>query len=251
MRFEQLATELAVGAGQLSLRSVKTRLYGGDFAGSFTIDATTEVPTAHLTGQATSLGLEPLLDALLGTGLMSGKGSFDIDLTGRGNTVGEAVQSAAGKLSLDLRDGQIEGVNLDRSLCTAFNAADKAGPPASAPDVTPYSELSGEATVSDGIASTPNLLARTAHFEGTGSGRLRLVDARVDYSLRLTLKSPIPIAGCDRINTQVGNSVPFTLTGSLPDVSIKPDLERYLRERARDEIRQRAGESLLRGLIDR
>jgi hypothetical protein len=92
-------------------------------------------------------------------------------------------------------------------------------------------------------------VARTEHFEGTGSGRLRLVDNRVDYNLRVKLTSAIPIAGCDKINTQVGNSFPFTLNGILGQAKPMPDLQQYIRDRARDAVRDRVGDAI-RGLFE-
>jgi uncharacterized protein involved in outer membrane biogenesis len=249
MRFEQLSTGLSVGAGRLALSSVRTQLYGGDFSGSFSVDASAATPTVHLTGAADNLSLGPLLMAMLGGSYLSGKGRFDLDLTGQGSTISETLQTAAGKLNFALHDGQIDSFNLDRAFCAAFNTADGLAPPASAPDVTRYSEMSGEATVSEGIASTPKLVARTEHFEGTGSGRLRLVDNRVDYNLRVKLTSAIPIAGCDKINTQVGNSFPFTLNGILGQAKPMPDLQQYIRDRARDAVRDRVGDAI-RGLFE-
>lgn len=251
MQFEQLTTKLSVGKGRLALSDVRTQLYGGGFSGGLSVDATVEQPTVHLTGAVDRVSIRPLLDAMLGGAHLSGTGDFDLDLTGRGATIGDALATAAGTMSVQLRDGAVDGFNLDRAFCAAFNAADGVAPPAAAPDRTPYTELSANATVSDGIASTPGLVAAAEHFEGTGSGTLRLQDQRVDYELRVTLKSPITIPGCDRINTQVGQSFPFTLNGVLPDVLPRPDIRQYIRDQARDSLRDEARQRIGDAIRDR
>jgi uncharacterized protein involved in outer membrane biogenesis len=249
MRFEQLATDLAVGGGRLALSSLRTRLYGGEFAGGMTVDAAAEIPTVQLTGRSTNLAVQPLLDAMFGQANVSGTAAFDLDLSGRGDTVSEALQTAAGSMNFELRDGQIDGFNLDWVFCSAFNGADRAAPPPRAPELTRFSAISAAATVSEGIANTPTLSARTEHFEGTGSGRMRLVDSRVDYNLRVALVSPVAIASCERLNSQVGKSFPFTYNGVLGEAVPKPDISQYLEDRARDAVRDRVGEAL-RGLLN-
>jgi len=249
MHFEQLATDLAVGGGRLALSSVRTRLYGGEFSGGLTVDAAAEIPTVQLTGKSSNLAIQPLLDAMFGQANVSGTAAFDLDLSGQGNTVSEALQTTAGRMNFDLRDGQIDGFNLDWVFCSAFNGADRAAPPPRAPDLTRFSAISAAATVSEGIANTPMLSARTEHFEGTGSGRMRLVDSRVDYNLRVALVSPVAIANCDRLNSQVGKSIPFTYNGVLGEAVPKPDVSQYLEDRARDAVRDRVGEAL-RGLLN-
>jgi AsmA protein len=54
MRFQQLATDLAIGDGRAALTSVRTQLYGGEFTGGVEIDTTGAIPALHLNGPAIS-----------------------------------------------------------------------------------------------------------------------------------------------------------------------------------------------------
>ena len=89
MRYTQFAANLAVGGGRASLSDVNTRLYGGEFTGSVEIDTEGALPTLRLTGNARNLALDPLLTAMLGDANISGTGSFDLNLTGTGATIGD------------------------------------------------------------------------------------------------------------------------------------------------------------------
>jgi AsmA protein len=251
LSLQDVSTELAVGDGRGRLDSVRARLYGGEFAGRMAVDASGEAKRTELAGALENVALAPLLTALLGDAHLSGTGSIELDLAGTGDTIGDAMQTAAGTMSIALRNGRIDGFNLERTLCAAFNAADRLPAPPSVPELTAYTEIGAAASVSNGIASTSNLSASTGKVAVTGSGTMRLADQHIDFDLRARLLDTIAIERCERINSQVGGSFPFTLEGTLPDVVPKPDLSEYLRDRVREGVRERVEESILDRLRER
>lgn len=245
LSFQNVSTPIVLGAGRAELAPARTELYGGEFEGGFNVDTTGELPSLGLSGQAIDLELEPFVAALAGESPISGTGSFDLDLTGRGETVTENLRSAAGRLSFALRDGTLEGFNLGRAFCAAFNAAERRPQPDdSAPEQTDYELIQGAATVSEGIAHSDDLLARTAFMDITGSGRLTLVDGQLNYDLESALTGPIEIRGCDEMSEMIGDSIPWTLRGTPTDAEIRPDFEEYLRQRIEDEAEDRLRERL-------
>jgi AsmA protein len=251
MRFRAVETTLKIGDGRASITPASARLYGGEFTGGLEVDATGEIPTMSLNGQATDLNLRPLIRSLLGESNLTGTGNFDLDLTGTGPTVTDVLRTAAGTMSFALRDGAISGFNLGRTLCAAYNLSQKLPQPADAPDQTDYQLIRAAATVSDGIASSPDVLARTAFMDVTGSGRLILVDQILDYDMDAKLTNSIGIARCDSMDPLIGDSIPFTIRGPVTDADIKPDFGQILENRVRDEIRDRAEDRLRNRLEDR
>ena len=253
MEFAQLAADVAFGNGRAALSSVQTQLYGGEFEGSLTIDATGESSEAHLTGNASEVEIQPLLEAILGSAYLSGTGTVALDLTGRGSTINEAMQTAAGSLNVELRDGEIEGVNLGYKLCEAVNSGRGLPAPANAPEVTAFSVIRGNATVSDGNASSSNLYAATGYLDLTGRGGIRLVDQWIDNQYRAAMTGPIPVAGCEDLNQTIANApipVNFTLTGRLPDIEVGIDISQLLQDWAQRELRNRAEEAVQEQLED-
>ena len=242
MSFQQVATDLAIGAGKAELTSASAKLYGGEFQGSLEVDSTGELPSMSLSGTAANLALAPLIEALAGDANFSGTGNFDLRLTGRGNTITENLRSAAGDMSFALRDGRIDGFNLGRTLCQAFNAHQGLPAPPKLPESTAYQLIRGSATVSEGIASTGDLLARAAFMDITGRGRLAFVDQRLDYKLESKLTQSLGIPGCESMDRMIGDSFPWTLGGTVTQAEIRPDFSKYLRQRVEDELRDRARE---------
>lgn len=254
MEFEQLSTDVAFGGGLAAINSVRTELYGGTFAGSLTIDATGESSVVHLTGDTRAVALEPLLTAMLGASHIRGTGDITLDLTGRGDTINRALETAAGSMSVSLRNGQLEGINLGFELCEEVNMRRGLPPPASAPDATSYSLIRASATVAEGIASSSDILATTGYLELTGRGGIRLVDQWLDNQFRARLTGPVPIMGCEDLNRTIANDpipVNFTLEGRLPDVDVGLDVSQLIQDWIRREARQRAQDEVRDAIINR
>jgi uncharacterized protein involved in outer membrane biogenesis len=253
MDFEQLATEVAFGDGGASLNSVRTQLYGGEFDGGLNIDATGEVAEVRLRGDLKDVQIRPLLEAMLGSANMSGTGNVGLDLTGRGNTINEALQSATGRLNVEFTNGEIQGVNLGRKLCQAVNSGRGLPAPAAAPNVTAYTAIRGSSVVSDGNASSSDLYATTGYLQLTGRGGVRLVDQWIDNQYRAEMTGPIPISGCEDLNRTIANDpipVNFTLQGRLPDIDVGVDISQLLQDWARREIRNQVRDAAADRLQD-
>ncbi len=251
LSFQNVLTPIVLGEGRAELTPARTDLYGGTFEGGLSVDSTGERPSLAVSGQAIGLELAPLLAARAGESNVSGTGSFDLSLKGSGETVTENLRNAEGNLSFALRDGTLEGFNLGRSICAAFNAIDALPPPDdSVPEQTNYELIQGAATVSEGIAHSDELLVRTAFMDITGAGRLGLAGGQLNYDFESELTGPIAIRGCEPMDDMVGGSIPWTLRGTLSDAEIRPDFEEYLRQRIEDEAADRLRERLEEELRD-
>ena len=245
LNFQNVVTPIVLGEGRAELTPARADLYRGVFAGGLSVDTTGTLPSLEITGQAIGLDLAPLLAARRGESSVSGTGSFDLSLKGSGETVTDNLRSAGGNLSFSLRDGTLEGFNLGRSICAAFNTVDGYPPPDdSVPDRTDYELIQGAATVSEGIAQSDELLVRTAFMDITGSGRLALASGQLNYEFESELTGPIEIRGCEQMRDMIGGSIPWTLRGTLSDAEIRPDFSEYLRQRIEDEAADRLRERL-------
>ncbi|HUF73624.1 MAG TPA: AsmA family protein [Gammaproteobacteria bacterium] len=254
MEFEQLSTDVAFGDGRAALSSVRTELYGGSFAGGLTIDATDAPSVVRLTGDLGDVAIEPLLTAMLGDASLSGTGNVDLDLAGSGETINDALASAAGQIGVAFTNGEIEGMNLGRRLCETVNSARGLPAPAGAPNATLYSVIRATATVSEGVASTSDIYAATGYLELTGRGGIRLVDQRIDTEHRASLTGSVPIAGCEDLNRTIANDpIPFnfTLKGSFPEIEVGLDISQLLQDWARREVRQGVRERVEDAILDR
>lgn len=251
MNFQNVATDIAVGSGRMILESARADLYGGDFEGAFRVDTTTEEPSLTLQGRARELDLEPLIRALTGDANFSGRADFDIDLTGYGATVTETLHTAAGEMGFSLRNGAIDGFNVEHKLCGYYNYLRQLPEPdQNQPERTPYQLIQGTAMVSNGIATSNDLLAEARNMQVRGTGRLSLPDQLADYAFEARFTGSVPIAGCGSMDRLIGLDFPLTLTGPVTDPTIEPDYSEILERWARDEIEDRVREELQDRLLD-
>jgi AsmA protein len=247
---DDVSTAIAVGNGEAHLTNAGAKLYGGRFDGSFDVKTAGAQPGLTLTGKAQSLDLGALIAALTrGPANVSGKGDFDLALTGSGATVIENVKTAGGRVAFSMKDGAIEGFNLGRTLCSVYNSLQKVPGPADQPKVTRYQVISGTADVANGVASSKDLLARAPFMDVTGNGKLGLATQRLDYSVEAKLTGKIDIAGCETMEGLIGESIPLTLRGTVTDPSISPDFSAIIQRRLKNEVKELLQERLLRGLL--
>lgn len=251
LEFQEVATSLEIGGGKAALDGARAKLYGGTFDGGIHVDATGQLPTMTLRGRAAGLALEPVIVALTGDANFSGTGSFDIDLTGRGATITDNLQSAAGSMAFTLENGAIDGFNLAHVLCRAYNVVQRLPAPPDQPARTAYQLIQANATVQGGVATSPEVLARAAFMDVTGSGQLQLAEQTLDYNLRAQLTNSIEIQNCESMDRLIGGSIPFTIKGTVTDAEIRPDFSQIIQERVRDELEDRLRESLQDRLLDR
>ncbi len=237
LALEGFSTAILVGDGIGRVEPIQARLYGGEIRGAVELDARPGGPILSLRGSADSINMEPLLTALYGDPVISGSGSFDLELTGIGTSMNDVLSTATGSMELDLGDGAIRGFNLDHALCDVYNRIQGYPRPASTTvDATPYRTLSGTAQVFDGIAQTGDLLADSTSITVSGAGRMDLVTGGIDYDLGAELTAGIPIPGCEPLDGVVGESIPLTVSGTLTEPQILPDFGELLRRGLQDGI---------------
>ena len=160
------------------------------------------------------------------------------------------VKTAAGNVSFALENGAIDGFNLGRTLCAVYNSTQKVAQPAKADDVTAFQTIRGTAKVTNGVAQSNDLLARTSFMDVTGKGNLGLAEQRLDYDLVAKLTGPIAIAGCESMRPLIGDSIPLTLRGTLAEPEIRPDFSEILRQRLREEAEKSITNRLQQRLQD-
>jgi AsmA protein len=240
MLFEDVGSRVVIGNGDATLENARARLYGGEFAGNFRVRAAGNEPGLALDGKASGLQLQPLIEALTGSAAnFSGTGNFELDLKGSGRTVIQNVQTAGGNVSFAMRDGAIQGFNLGRTLCAAYNTTQRVAGPPERPKQTEYLAIQGTATVAAGVATSRDLLVRTPFMDVTGSGTLGLVEQQLDYDFDAKLTGKIAIPNCETMEQFIGDALPFDIHGTVTSPTITPDFSKLIQRRVREEVQER------------
>jgi len=204
--------------GVVRLDPLEAALDGGRIDASAELDVTTDPPVLDLRPR---FELDSLSEALAPWGLgrfLSGSGALALQLTGRGVTPDAVLASLDGTGRYDLRDGAIEGLDLD-AMVDALVARDIAAAVGQGlGGRTRFREFAGPLSIDDGVVDLSGLTLLTEKLGVGGTLALDLDGLALDGQLRL--------AG-ERLER-----VPVRLSGTLTSPELTPDLGEALRDEA-------------------
>ncbi len=169
-------------------------------------------------GERTDVG--KLLEKAFGFNRLTGDGNIVVQAEGRGASVGAIIASLAGSGALEMRSGEVAGIDLARLLVRSTEGRPDTALILSLAGKTPFESMRANFAIKDGriepVGSTFVSARVTAMLEGAidlGAQRHQLV---------IVLKRRIDEPG------QPGEFYAFRLEGPLFSPSLKPDLKLLL-----------------------
>jgi AsmA protein len=135
------------------------------------------------------------------------------------------------------------------TICKLYNVTQQAPAPPDQPKLTAYEFMKGSATVKDGVASSNDMLARTAYMDINAHGTLGLVEQKLDYGVDAKLTNKIAIPNCNTLDRHVGLEIPFTIKGTVSEPDIKPDFSKLVQRAIREEAKDRVKDKILDRLL--
>ncbi|MBI5780839.1 MAG: AsmA family protein [Rhodocyclales bacterium] len=222
---------------------LETSLTGTAYDGSLRLDAGLDDLTGspHWQGEGRFEGVDVarLLTAVYGKSSLTGQGSVDFALRGRGLTAEEALRSAQGTLRAQVRDGAVQGVDVEQLLRDASAVLRGERPAGGGRGSTTFEELSGSGVLAGGVLRNDDLFGRTALFTVEGAGRVDLIHARLDYRLRLRLAATPQVQRDGPLAVLLGLPIPLEVSGPLAAPSYRVVTEELARDFAKEAIRRR------------
>ena len=117
------------------------------------------------------VALRPLLADALQFPWLEGSGKIYLELAGQGLTEHQIVESLNGKIEMASSDGAIIGLDIGKILRSLQRARLPSLTP-SPDEKTPFSELAGTFTVTNGVAKNQDLRLVSTHLQLSGEGSL-------------------------------------------------------------------------------
>jgi AsmA protein len=107
------------------------------------------------------------------------------------------------------------------------------------PEQTDFSELSGKATIVNGVVNNQSLLAKSPYLRLEGSGKAYLLEERLKYSVRPVIVNTPTGQGGEALADLVGIPIPVKIKGNWnnPDFSI--ELAKILEEQQKAKLKQK------------
>lgn len=257
IRFTGLKLGVTARDGDVRFAPVEASAYGGRFSGDIGIAAATDTPRITLQQSLSDVDFAPLFRDLFESNRVAGKGSFSAKLDARGGDTQALKKTLNGALDFGVRDGALEGADLWYEIRRARAVLRQQPVPArTGPERTPFKALSGTASVRNGVVDTRDLTMAMEYLRVGGTAAVDLPGNTVDSRLEVTVLK-IPAEGStDTADMQelVNARIPVRVTGSLDDMSVRPDVEGYLKNKVRERVeeeKEKVEEKLRETLQDR
>ncbi|MGZ2258929.1 AsmA family protein [Roseobacter sp. A03A-229] len=225
-----------LGATRALLRNENSRMvfelrevaaYGGGLTGEFVINNRAGLSVG---GQlaASAIQMQPLLADAAGLDRLTGQGDARLSFLGSGASVDAIMRSLSGDGSVQIGQGTILGIDLDRLMRSGDTS----------PGTTVFDSLGGTWTIAGGVLSNRDLLLQLSNYRASGEGVVGLGAQTLDYTV-----TPVAL----RANSGQGISIPVRFVGPWSDISIRPDVEAALKAEADakvDELEEKAKEKI-------
>jgi AsmA protein len=179
---------------------------------------------------------------------LSGHGELAFDLTTRGASTHALKAGLDGTARARFYDGALKGVNIGQLLRRADAALKGQPAPPPEPAQTDFTELSGSATIANGVIHNPDLDGKSPLLRVQGAGTIDLPKNGIDYGLTVTVVQTATGQGGKELANLRGVPIPLKISGSLSDPSYSVDLGKVVEERAKKEVEKRVGEELQKRL---
>ena len=233
---------LSAKNGLITLGPNQAKLYGGTYRGETVVDVRGKQPQLKMDEKLQQVQIGPLLKDMQLFDNYTGTGNIALKLTGQGFNAAQIKKSLNGTANLAFRDGKIEGVDLLKLIeqARALDAMRRGKPvdmKASQSDSTVFKSLTGNVTITNGVARNEDLVLDGANLRATGRGSADLASEVLDYRLKVTLAEDAQ---------RRGTTVPVLVSGSFADPKFRVDAGEMLKQEAGKQIEKQ----LQKGLED-
>jgi AsmA protein len=255
VKSSQVRLDVKAHNGLVNLSPLSANLYQGSMNGSLSVNAQA-TPSIAINQNLSGINIAPLLKDALNLDMLEGKGNVAVNLTMQGSTVSAMKKALNGKLSLNLADGALKGIDIDKKLSAAQAMLSKGSATtqtqsASKDEKTDFKECKATFKVNNGIAHNDDLSLKSQLIRISGAGDINIGDDNIDYVAKATLVKTQGDQGSITVPLRV--SGPFTdLKYTLDYGAMVGEVVKQKAEAKKEEIKSKVQEQLkgkLKGLF--
>ncbi len=251
IKVAQLRVDVKAKNGLVNVAPLSARLYQGGMDGKASVNAATN--SFAVNEKLTGVEIAPLLTDAVELDVAEGKGNIALDLTTQGNTVSGLKKALNGNAKVELANGAIKGINLNKlvqgiqslskSTSTQTLGVDKN-------EKTEFSEFKASFKIRNGVAHNDDLAVKSTVLRITGNGDIDIGHDNLNYNAKAIFAK-----------TEQGKTatLPVNVSGAFDDLKFKVDYGALLtdvakqkidekKEQVKEEAKGRMQEELKKGL---
>jgi len=242
--FTDIRLPLEVKESRAHLGPTQAKLLGGGYNGDIVLDARPARAVLTVNEHAKGIDIGALMKAGFETDRVVGRGDANAALTATGNTDAALFKTLSGKIDFNVKDGAVNGMDIWYEIRRAVALFKRQAAPQPSPGVpkTTFEALTGSAVLTNGVLRNDDLIADLTYLKAKGKGTLALESQAIDYRIVTEVyKLPADAAATGLADLKAAE-IPVTITGTLADMKIRPDVEGYLKARFKKEVDQKVDE---------
>jgi len=240
LRSRDVTMQLKAKEGVARVYPATAAMYEGNYKGDIKLDVRGKTPLISMNESFSGIQVGPLLKDMFGKDRLLGKADVSAQLTAKGQTPDEFKRTLNGKLAFAFTDGAVKGVNLVRIIRKGQALLKgKALPQANEPEQTDFSELSGSATVVNGVIQNNDLRAKSPLLRIDGKGKVSLPTETIDYVVTTKLVGSLEGQSGKELQSLRGIAIPVQISGTFSKPNIKPKLDSVIKDVAKQEIKKK------------
>ncbi|MFW1677363.1 AsmA family protein [Pontibacter sp. JAM-7] len=263
--------DLAVNArgGVINASKLNADMYKGQLRNSVQLDLRNAKPSLRVRKNISGIDMGSMLIALAQVDQLTGTLNAQADITTRGNSVYDFVNTATGSSSIKLSDGEIKGIDAAQSVCQAMNNVSSLGINSQEVDrSTPFANISATLPITNGVINSQDLTAQLDAMALNGRGLVNLPKQTLDYRLGFKVEKNLFKETCSFPNALENVEIPINCKGGFatppqkmckPDLSVITDaLKARVKEKAKAKVEEKLNKELenklgdkLKGLLGR
>ncbi len=197
-----LIVQTQVKAGVANISKLQAELLEGQLNAVVQLDARGNTPVYNATFSANGVKADsvvtPVLQDLLGETevSLSGAANLDLNMTSRGNSVKQLSENSNGKLSLNVGEARLNGVDAEyfvRKAVAGYLESKNQGSEWVKGQYLPKQTTAlqvarANAVIKKGIVSNNDLLLQASRYKISGAGKINIPDEQIDYRVVVDLQ---------------------------------------------------------------
>ena len=228
VKLAQLRVDVKARDGLVNIAPISARLYQGSINGKASVNANTY--SFAIDEKLAGVDTAPLLQDAAKLDVVEGRGNIVFDVTTQGNTVGNLKKALNGKASMDLANGAIKGINLEKLVQGMQNLSKDTRTQTLGVDKsekTPFSEFKASFKIHNGVAHNDDLAVKSTVLRATGKGDIDIGHDSVDYAAKVIFAK-----------TEQGKTatLPVNITGTFDNLKYKVDYGSLLADVAKQKL---------------
>lgn len=231
IKVAQLRVDVKAKNGLVNVAPFSAKLYQGSMDGKASVNAATN--SFAVNEKLTGVEIAPLLKDALDLDVAEGRGNIALDLTTQGNTVSGLKKALNGNAKVELANGAIKGINLNKlvqgiqslskSTSTQTLGVDKN-------EKTDFSEFKASFKVKNGVAHNDDLAVKSTVLRITGNGDIDIGHDNLNYNAKAIFAK-----------TEQGKTatLPVNVSGAFDDLKFKVDYGALLTDVAKQKVEEK------------